>query len=141
MHLLLCLSVVVSFRDIVSVLAFLCLYTCSCHFTFSSLPSSLSLTRLLFAPPSLNPFPPLPSPLPPRRLPSDLDSYRLETAKSLGADHTIQVKTRDSHELSRIITGQLNSEPDQTIECSGAEASIATAIYVSFHRETPLIRK
>ena len=52
-------------------------------------------------------------------------------AKKLGADHTVQVSTRDSRELSRIITGQLGCEPDQSIECSGAEPSIATAIYVS----------
>ena len=60
----------------------------------------------------------------------DLDAGRLEVAKKLGADHVVQVSTRDSHQLSRIITEQLGCEPDQSIECSGAEPSIATAIYV-----------
>ena len=60
----------------------------------------------------------------------DLDAGRLEVAKKLGADHIVQVSTRDSRQLSRIITEQLGCEPDQSIECSGAEPSIATAIYV-----------
>ena len=49
----------------------------------------------------------------------------------MGADYIVKVTTRDSRELSRIITGQLGCEPDQSIECSGAEPSVATAIYVS----------
>ncbi|CAI8049829.1 Sorbitol dehydrogenase, partial [Geodia barretti] len=61
---------------------------------------------------------------------TDLDAGRLEVAKKLGADHVVQVSTRDSLQLSRIITEQLGCEPDQSIECSGAEPSIATAIYV-----------
>ena len=70
----------------------------------------------------------------------DLDSNRLEVAKSLGADHVVKVTTRDSRELSQIITGQLGCEPDQTIECSGAEQSVATAIYVRMKSCTISIR-
>lgn len=78
-------------------------------------PLSNTHTHLLLSPPPSFP---------------DLDASRLAVAKKLGADHTVQVTTRDSRELSRIITGQLGCEADQTIECSGAEPSVATAIYV-----------
>ena len=56
----------------------------------------------------------------------------------MGADHIVQISTRDSRELSRIIIEQLGCSPDQTIECSGAESSIATAIYVSRSRSSSM---
>ena len=62
---------------------------------------------------------------------SDLDAGRLEVAKQLGADHTLQVKTRDGRQLAQQIVETLGCQPDHTIECSGAPASIATAIHVS----------
>ena len=61
----------------------------------------------------------------------DLDENRLRVAKEMGATYTVKVTTRDSRELARQIEGTLGCKPDRTIECSGAEPSIATAIYVS----------
>lgn len=63
----------------------------------------------------------------------DLDAGRLEVAKQLGAAHTIQVKTRDTRLLAKHIEDTLGCKPDQSIECSGAQPSVATAIYVSIH--------
>ena len=63
-------------------------------------------------------------------LSQDLVEDRLKVAKEMGADHTIQITAKDSREMSQIITGQMECCPDKTIECSGAEPSIATAIYV-----------
>ena len=74
-------------------------------------------------------FSPLPSPLP--SPPSDLNEGRLQVAKTMGATHTLRVTARDSRALARQIVDILGSPPDQSIECSGAEPSIATAIYVS----------
>ena len=52
-------------------------------------------------------------------------------AKKLGATYTIQVKTRDTRQLAQQIETVMGCKPDQSIECSGAQPSIATAIYVS----------
>ena len=52
-------------------------------------------------------------------------------AKELGATYTVKVTTRDSRALAKQVVETLGCQPDQTIECSGAEPSIATAIYVS----------
>ena len=99
--------------------------------TSSSLPLFLSLSPSPPSPPppssplSLSPSLPLP--------PTDLDTARLKRAQALGADHTIQVTKQDSQQLAKMITEQLGCQPDQTIECSGAASSIATAIYVSGH--------
>ena len=61
----------------------------------------------------------------------DLDENRLRVAKEMGATYTVKVTTRDSRDLAKQIVDTLGCNPDRTIECSGAEASIATAIYVS----------
>ena len=45
--------------------------------------------------------------------------------------YTVKVTTRNSRELARQIVDTLGCNPDKAIECSGAEPSIATAIYVS----------
>lgn len=49
----------------------------------------------------------------------------------MGATHTIKVTTKDSRALAKEIEATLGCRPDRSMECSGAEASIATAIYVS----------
>ena len=61
----------------------------------------------------------------------DLDENRLRVAKEMGATYTVKVTTRDSRALAKQIEDTLGCKPDRTIECSGAEPSIATAIYVS----------
>ena len=52
-------------------------------------------------------------------------------AEKLGANYTVKVTTRDSRALAKEIEATLGCQPDRTIECSGAEPSIATAIYVN----------
>ena len=49
----------------------------------------------------------------------------------MGATYTLKVTGRDSRALAKEIVSTLGSPPDYTLECSGAESSIATAIYVS----------
>ena len=50
----------------------------------------------------------------------------------MGADHTYLVKSRDARENAANITALFGGEsPDVTIECSGAEPSLQTGIYVS----------
>ncbi len=48
----------------------------------------------------------------------------------MGATYTVRVTSQDSHALAKEVESMLGCKPDRTIECSGAEASIATAIYV-----------
>lgn len=65
-------------------------------------------------------------------LPSpDLSASRLEKAKEIGADFTIQLKKETPQEVAGMVQGLLNCMPEITVECSGAEASIQTGIYVS----------
>ena len=62
----------------------------------------------------------------------DLDAKRLEMAKKLGADITIQVeKDKTAKEVASCIKDLLKKAPNKVIECSGAESSINTGIYVS----------
>ena len=49
----------------------------------------------------------------------------------MGADCTVLVDSKDSREMAKKITDTLGVAPDITIECSGAESSVQTAIYVS----------
>ena len=62
---------------------------------------------------------------------TDLEENRLQKAKELGADHTVKVTSRDSRAVAEQITKTLGCQADHTIECTGAQPSIATAIYVS----------
>ena len=48
----------------------------------------------------------------------------------MGATHTVKVTTRDSQALASEIAQTLGCRPEYSIECSGAESSIAAAIYV-----------
>ena len=54
-------------------------------------------------------------------------------AREIGATYTVKVTTRDSRALAKEIEATLGCQPNCSIECSGAEASIATAIYVSWY--------
>lgn len=63
----------------------------------------------------------------------DLDEKRLEMAKELGADFTILVqKEQSAKEVAAHVRELLNKSPNKVVECTGAESSINTAIYVSF---------
>ena len=62
---------------------------------------------------------------------SDIDEGRLNKAKELGADFIIKVDPKkDSKDLANKVIDSMGPA-DQTIECSGAEASFHAAIYVS----------
>jgi threonine dehydrogenase-like Zn-dependent dehydrogenase len=62
---------------------------------------------------------------------TDISESRLEAAKKMGADFTLLVKTHDAQALAKKVEEMMEVMPDITIECSGAEASIQLAIYVS----------
>jgi len=48
----------------------------------------------------------------------------------MGATYTLKVTSRDSRALANEVAAILGDQADCTIECSGAEPSVATAIYV-----------
>ena len=60
----------------------------------------------------------------------DLDENRLNMAKKLGADYVIKVDTTaEAKEMAKKARDCLG-RVDRSIECTGAESSIRTAIYV-----------
>ncbi|KAJ8340755.1 hypothetical protein SKAU_G00353880 [Synaphobranchus kaupii] len=63
---------------------------------------------------------------------SDLIAERLAVAKELGADFPLQVKRGETpEELAKKVEQHLGSQPHATIECTGVESSIQTAIYAT----------
>jgi len=65
-------------------------------------------------------------------LPADISESRLQFAKQLGADHILAVElSREPRSNAEAIVALLGYQPDVTIECSGAESSLQTAVYVS----------
>lgn len=61
----------------------------------------------------------------------DLFQERLTVAKELGADFQLTVKREDGpKQLAKRVEDMLGIQPDVSLECSGAESSIQTAIYV-----------
>lgn len=65
-------------------------------------------------------------------VPSDLSADRLAKAKELGADFVLPVKREDvPKDMAKRVDGMLGGMPHITIECTGVESSIQTAIYVS----------
>ena len=63
---------------------------------------------------------------------TDLDEGRLNVAKQLGADYIIKVDSSDAKAIAKKVEDCLGAA-DKTIECTGAESSIHTGIYVSCH--------
>ena len=61
----------------------------------------------------------------------DIVEQKLEVAKLLGADQVIKVDTKDSKRLANQIKDAMGVAPNVSIECTGVESSVATAIYVS----------
>ena len=61
---------------------------------------------------------------------SDISESRLAIGKKLGADQIVVVDSRDPRAVAAKVVEAMGCEPDITIECSGAESSIQTAIYV-----------
>ena len=62
---------------------------------------------------------------------SDINESRLTIGKKMGADQIVVVDSRDARAVAAKIVDAMGAEPDITIECSGAESSIQSAIYVS----------
>ena len=65
---------------------------------------------------------------------TDLSASRLTKAKEVGADFTIQVGKETPQEIASKVESLLGSKPEVTIECTGAESSVQTGIYVSERR-------
>lgn len=63
----------------------------------------------------------------------DIVEQKLEVAKAMGADQVIKVDTKDSKKLANQIKDAVGVAPDVSIECTGVESSVATAIYVSVY--------
>ena len=61
----------------------------------------------------------------------DIVKQKLEVAMVMGADHVIQVNTKDGRKLANQIRDTMGVAPDIAIECTGVDSSVATAIYVS----------
>ena len=62
---------------------------------------------------------------------SDISESRLNVAKCLGADFTVLVQKQSEQDISQAVFNALGAMSDVTIECSGAETSVRSAIYVS----------
>ncbi|KAJ4946865.1 hypothetical protein JOQ06_008908 [Pogonophryne albipinna] len=63
---------------------------------------------------------------------TDLAPERLTMAKELGADFQLTVKRGDTpQQLAESVEEKLGAQPHVTIECSGVESSIQTAIYAT----------
>ncbi|KAF0043144.1 hypothetical protein F2P81_004481 [Scophthalmus maximus] len=63
---------------------------------------------------------------------TDLSPERLTMAKDLGADFQLTVKRADgAQQLAKTVEDMLGAPPHITIECTGVESSIQTAIYAT----------
>ena len=65
-----------------------------------------------------------------KNLKKDIDEGRLKVAEKMGATYTVKVMSKDSRAIATNIVEVLKCQPDCSIECSGVETSVATAIYV-----------
>ncbi|XP_037551372.1 sorbitol dehydrogenase [Nematolebias whitei] len=63
---------------------------------------------------------------------TDLSAERLMMAKELGADFQLTVKREDgAQQLAKKVEDVLGAQPQVTIECTGVESCIQTAIYAT----------
>jgi len=61
-----------------------------------------------------------------------LSTDRLAKAKEIGADFLLLVKKEDTpQDMAKKVEGMLGCMPQISIECTGVENSIQTALYVS----------
>ncbi|NXP75127.1 DHSO dehydrogenase, partial [Ramphastos sulfuratus] len=61
----------------------------------------------------------------------DLSAPRLQKAKELGADFTIQVTKESPQEVASKVEALLGCKPEVTVECTGVEACIQAGIYAT----------
>ncbi|XP_009986996.1 PREDICTED: sorbitol dehydrogenase, partial [Tauraco erythrolophus] len=62
---------------------------------------------------------------------TDLSASRLQKAKEVGADFTIQVKNETPKEVASKVESLLGCMPDITLECTGAQACIQAGVYAT----------
>ncbi|XP_068266239.1 sorbitol dehydrogenase isoform X3 [Nyctibius grandis] len=62
---------------------------------------------------------------------SDLSASRLQKAKEVGADFTIQVKNETPQEVASKVESLLGCMPEITVECTGVQACIQAGIYAT----------
>ncbi|OPJ85904.1 sorbitol dehydrogenase isoform X2 [Patagioenas fasciata] len=62
---------------------------------------------------------------------TDLSASRLEKAKEVGADFTIQVTTETPQEVASKVEALLGCMPEITVECTGVQACIQAGIYAT----------
>uniref|UniRef100_A0A803WEM3 Sorbitol dehydrogenase n=1 Tax=Ficedula albicollis TaxID=59894 RepID=A0A803WEM3_FICAL len=61
----------------------------------------------------------------------DLSASRLQKAKEVGADFTIQVKKETPQEVAAKVESVLGCMPEITVECTGVQACIQAGIYAT----------
>uniref|UniRef100_A0A8C3E5H7 Sorbitol dehydrogenase n=1 Tax=Corvus moneduloides TaxID=1196302 RepID=A0A8C3E5H7_CORMO len=62
---------------------------------------------------------------------TDLSATRLQKAKEVGADFTIQVKNETPKEVASKVESVLGCMPEITVECTGVQTCIQTGIYAT----------
>ncbi|KAK7070623.1 hypothetical protein SK128_023499 [Halocaridina rubra] len=62
---------------------------------------------------------------------TDIRQNRLQTAKKMGANDTLLVKTETPEDLAKKVAEVIGCQPEITLECSGAESSIRTGIFAT----------
>ncbi|XP_066970378.1 sorbitol dehydrogenase-like [Macrobrachium rosenbergii] len=62
---------------------------------------------------------------------TDIRDSRLEMAKSMGATHTMLVMEEDPQILAQKVEYIMGCMPESTLECTGVESSLSTAIYAT----------
>ncbi|GAB6029065.1 hypothetical protein CHUAL_004850 [Chamberlinius hualienensis] len=62
---------------------------------------------------------------------SDVRATRLEVAKKLGAEHILLADSRDAQAMAKKVENLLGGLADVTIDCSGVETAIRTAIFAT----------
>ncbi|OWK58837.1 Sorbitol dehydrogenase [Lonchura striata] len=62
---------------------------------------------------------------------TDLSASRLQKAKEVGADFTIQVKNETPQEVASKVESVLGCMPEITVECTGVQACIQAGIYAT----------
>ena len=66
---------------------------------------------------------------------TDIDDGRLNVAKEMGADYTINVKSQSPKEIADLVDRTLGGKADVSLECSGSDVSMNACIYVSCYRK------
>lgn len=63
-------------------------------------------------------------------LPADIKAKRLEVAKQMGAHHTLLADGSEPRAFAQKVKQTMGCMPEVSLECSGVESALATAIYV-----------